>query len=393
MYFDYLATTPLDDRVLQAMQPYWTVAFGNPHSHDHAYGMEAKQAVERARAGLDTLLPRALRNTGRWVFTSGATEANNLVLKGLAEADTFPAPAGRRRILISAIEHACVLQSAAWLSRRGYIVEQLPVTNDGVLDLDELVAKLSDDVLLVSVMWANNETGVVQPVADIARLCRAHGALFHSDAAQAAGKIPLELPYSLFPDFITLSAHKLYGPKGIGALYATGNNTDKLSPQIHGGGQQDGLRAGTLPMPLIAGMGAAAEIAVRECGGDGLRLQALRNSFERHLTGAFPDLRVNGATAPRLPHVSHIQIPGVEMGDLLSALPEIAVSRGSACGGHAGKVSHVMAAMRMEFFAHECLRISFGRPTTPGDVEALTSLLIETATNIRDYTGFSAQNR
>lgn len=396
MYFDYLATTPLDPRVEKAMAPYWRDVFGNPHSLDHAYGLDAAKAVSDALHSLDALTA-AYPAGGRWITTSGATEANNLALKGLAEQALYgPYSSSRRRILVSAIEHPCVLATAAYLAQRGFIVEHLPVTNDGALDLGVLDEKLSDDVLCVSVMWANNETGVIQPIGEIAERCRRHGVYFHSDAAQVVGKISLVTVNGFLPDFIALSAHKFYGPKGIGALYAAQDMVQRLFPQMHGGGQQDGLRSGTLPVPLVVGLGAAASCAVSDMTAEAARLQDLRDGFERALSGTFPDFTVNGKNAPRLPHVSHFQIPGVDMADLLQLVPDIAVARGSACSTEKNDVSHVLAAMRMEFFAHECLRVSLGRMTTRGDVEALTALLIDGATQLRarsSYQPFSAQKK
>jgi cysteine desulfurase len=380
MYFDFLATTPLDDRVRAKMDAFWQTQFGNPHSADHSYGFEAAQAVEAAAAQLNALLPLSAQN-GQWIFTSGASEANNLALKGIAEDAAMNGGSDRRRILVSAIEHACVIETARYLERRGFAVEFLPVNNDGALDMDEFARRMGGDVLLVSVMWANNETGVIQPVADVARLCAEHGAIFHSDAAQAAGKIPLSAPEGFFPDMISLSAHKMYGPKGVGALYI--GKGRKITPQIHGGGQQGGLRSGTVPVPLAAGLGAAALIAMQDMDQDAERLGAMRDRFEARLREAFDDLRINGEASPRLPQASNVQIPGVDMGDLIAALPEIAVSRGSACGSAKDQVSHVLAAMRMEFFAHECLRVSFGRTSDDDAADQIADLIVPVAQALR----------
>lgn len=380
MYFDYLATTPLDKRVAHEMAPFWAEAFGNPHSSDHAYGFEASQAVAKAQDRLNGLIPPKARG-GRWVFTSGASEANNLAIKGAAE-QALSSGNPRRRILVSAIEHACVLESARYLEGRGFSIEYLPVNNDGVLDLDEAGRKIGADVLLVSVMWANNEIGTIQPIGEVLELCHAHGVLFHSDAAQAAGKIPLELSSGAFPDLVSLSGHKMYGPKGIGVLYVAEGVA--LAAQIHGGGQQGGLRAGTVPVPLVVGLGEAARFAIEDMERDAARLARFRDGFERALKDAFPDLRVNGGEAPRLAQVSHFQIPDVDMGDLMTAMEDVAFSRGSACGSAKDQVSHVLAAMRMEFFAHECLRVSFGRMTTDEEAGEMTTRLIETAQALRD---------
>lgn len=384
MYFDFLATTPLDDRIREKMDAYWHVQFGNPHSADHAYGFEAAQAVDSVTKQMKALLPLSAQG-GKWVYTSGASEANNLSLKGVAEDALLNGGSDRRRILVSAIEHACVLESARYLERRGFKVEYLPVNNEGILDLDEFAHRINGDVLLVSVMWANNETGVIQPVEEIARLCRQHGALYHCDAAQAAGKIPLNAE-DFFPDLLSLSAHKLYGPKGVGALYI--RDGVMIAPQIHGGGQQKGLRAGTVPVPLVVGLGAAVSYAIDGMADEGARLARLRDRFETRLREEFSDFRINGDGAPRLPHASNFQIPGVDMGDLMAALPDIAVSRGAACGSGGGKVSHVLAAMRMEFFAHECLRVSFGRMIADDNAGILETAIIEVAHAIR---GSSAQ--
>lgn len=380
MYFDFLATTPLDARVRAKMDAFWHAQFGNPHSADHAYGFEAAQAVETAATQMSTLLPLSAQG-GQWIFTSGASEANNLALKGIAEDATMNGNSDRRRILVSAIEHACVMETARYLEKRGFSVEFLPINNDGVLDMDEFSRRMKDDVLFVSVMWANNEIGTIQPVADVARFCKQYGAIFHSDAAQAAGKIMLDAPDGFFPDLISLSAHKMYGPKGIGALYI--GKGRKVSPQIHGGGQQGGLRSGTVPVPLVAGLGAAVAVAMQDMGADAQRMSAMRDRFETRLREVFDDLRINGEASPRLPQASNLQIPGVDMGDLIAALPEIAVSRGSACGSAKDQVSHVLAAMRMEFFAHECLRVSFGRTSNDDAADQLADLIIPVAQSLR----------
>ena len=359
VYLDHHATTPLDARVLDAMLPYFTERFGNPHSMQHAYGWTAEDAVERARlqvAALIGALPEEI------VFTSGATEANNLAIRGIA------ARAGdRRHVVTGATEHPCVLETCRTLRRDGFEMTELPVRADGLLDLDRLGPALRPDTALVSIMTANHEIGVLQPIAEIATLCHDRGILLHTDAAQAAGRIPLDVA-ALGVDLMSLSAHKLYGPKGIGALYV--RRGLRLAPLLAGGGQERGLRPGTLPTPLCVGFGTACDLAQQELPDEAARVQALQDRLYKGLRQALPEIRLNGATEPRLPHNLNLCLPGVDAEDVLAGLPELALSTGAACASGAQEPSPVLRALGLsDEDIQGSIRIGLGRITTDTDVE------------------------
>jgi cysteine desulfurase len=359
VYLDHHATTPLDARVLDAMLPYFTERFGNPHSAQHAYGRAAEAAIEQARrevAALIGALPEEI------VFTSGATEANNLAIRGAA------ARAGARRHLVTcAIEHPCVLETCRALGGAGFEVTVLPVRPDGLLGPDRLRQALRPDTALVSIMTANHEIGVLQPVAEIARLCRGHGIVLHTDAAQAAGRIPLDVAAEGI-DLISLSAHKLYGPKGIGALYV--RRGLRIAPLFAGGAQERGLRPGTLPTPLCVGFGAACVLAREELADEAARLCGLRERLYQGLRAAVHDVRLNGAAEPRLPDNLNVCLPGVDAEDLLAELPELALSTGAACASASQEPSPVLRALGLsDEDIQASLRIGLGRTTTAAAVE------------------------
>jgi cysteine desulfurase len=341
VYLDYNATTPTDPRVFEAMRRYALLDYGNPSSH-HAHGRTARLAVDEARGQVAELLcdqPEEI------VFTSGATESNNLLLLGLANHGRRT---GRMHILASSIEHASVLGPLAVLSRQGFEVEFLPVSSAGYVDPDEVRLRLRTDTLLVSIMHANNETGVLQPVLEIAPLVAESNALFHVDAAQTFGKEVDDLR-ALECDFLSISGHKILGPKGVGALYVkrTGRKRAILSPIIHGGGQETGLRPGTLPVPLIAGLGVAAELALREHierEKDALRI---RCDFQRHLTSV--DHVVNGDVGRMQSHVMNVSFPGIDSEALMLVLRDcMAISNGSACSAASYRQNHVLTAMGLQ---------------------------------------------
>jgi cysteine desulfurase len=359
VYLDHHATTPLDPRVLDAMLPYFSERFGNPHSAQHAYGWAAEQAVERARtqvAGLIGALPEEI------VFTSGATEANNLAIRGIA------AHAGdRQHVITCATEHPCVLETCRALRRDGFELSELPVRPDGLIDLDRLSAALRPDTALVSIMTANHEVGVLQPIGEIARLCRERGILLHTDAAQAAGRIPLDVA-ALGVDLMSLSAHKLYGPKGIGALYVRGGL--RLAPLLAGGGQERGLRPGTLPTPLCVGFGTACALAQAELAAEAARVRALRDRLYDGLRQALPEIRLNGAAEPRLPNNLNLCLPGIDAEDLLAGLPELALATGAACASATQEPSPVLRALGLsDEDIQGSIRIGLGRTSTAAEIE------------------------
>ena len=366
-YLDHHATTPCDPAVVDAMAPWWSERWANPASRLYRPALEAAAAVEHARMRVAALLgaPEA-----RVVFTSGATEANNLALKGVAEA-ALAARSERRRLVSVETEHRAVLDPLRYLEQHGFPLTLLPVAPDGLLDLGVLEAALGPDVLLVSVMAANNEIGVLQPIDEIAELCRRHGALLHCDAAQAAGHIPLAMETTGI-DLLSLSAHKLYGPAGSGALLV--REGVALAPQQLGGSQQEGLRAGTLPVPLILGLAQALEMAVNDREQRAARLAALRDQLWTALE-ALGDVQLNGALGSRLPHNLNVTIGGVDGTALHQQLRRrIAVSSGSACSQ--GSPSHVLAALgRSRQEAAASIRFGLGRSTSSADISQAGALL------------------
>ncbi|MFN5118197.1 MAG: cysteine desulfurase family protein [Cyanobacteriota bacterium] len=374
-YLDHHATTPCDPAVVAAMAPWWSQTFANPASRNHRPGLEAAAAVERARGRLARAVGAAPEQV---IFTSGATEANNLALKGVAEA-ALTRGNPRRRIVSVVTEHRAVLDPLAWLQRQGFPLQLLPVDADGLLDPTTLEAALGDDTLLVSVMAANNEIGVLQPLAAIGALCRARGVLFHCDAAQAVGQIPLTLE-PLGIDLLSLSGHKLYGPKGVGALVK--RPEVPLAPQLHGGGQEGGLRAGTLAVPLIVGLGEAVDLALVDREARRQRLGALRQRLWQGLA-ALGDVRRNGHPEQRLAHNLNVCIGGVD-GQRLHRLlrRSLAVSSGSACSQ--GSPSHVLAALgRSRSEAAASIRFGLGRSTGEAEIEAAIEAVAAAVAELR----------
>lgn len=369
IYLDHHATTPLDPRVLAAMRPWWEDNFANPHSTEHTMGRAAEAAVQEARAHVADLLGADPREI---ILTSGATEANNLAIKGAAR---HAGTGGPRRIITLATEHKCVLESMRDLAAEGFEPVILPVGADGLLDLNALRAALAVPTLLVSVMAVNNETGVIQPLAEIGAVAKEHGALFHTDAAQAAGRIALDVE-EVRADLVSLSAHKMYGPKGMGALYVRRRPRVRLAPLFSGGGQERGLRSGTLPVPLVVGMGEAARIAAGEGLLDAGRIAGQRAVLLDGLRAAIPGLRVNAEAAPRVAGNLNLTFPGATAAALLSALPGLMLSTGSACTSAAVTPSHVLTAMGIApEQAARTLRIGLGRFTSPSDMQQAAALI------------------
>ena len=373
IYLDNQATTPCDPRVVDAMLPWFTERFGNPHSAEHGMGQEAGAAVDAARAAVAALLGADAREI---VLTSGATEANNLAIKGAARhAAAMGDP--RRRVITVATEHKCVLESVADLAHEGFDPVVLPVGSDGLLDPDALAEALSVPTLLVSVMVVNNETGVVQDIAAIAGMAHAAGALFHTDAAQAVGKLPIDVA-GMGIDLLSLSGHKLYGPKGIGALYVRRRPRVRLQPLFSGGGQERGLRSGTVPTPLAVGLGEACRLAGLEMAEEGARLAGLRDRLLAGLRGRV-ETRMNGSVARRIPGNLNLVFP-VPALELMRAIPELCVSTGSACSSAAVQPSYVLRAMGLDdAAAARTLRIGLGRFTSAADVDFAAERLADAA--------------
>ncbi len=363
VYLDYQATTPCDPRVVQAMLPWFTEKFGNPSSVTHAYGREAEAAVERARAQLAALIHADPREI---VFTSGATEANNLAVKG---ALRFHRPFGKDRVVTLVTEHKCVLESCRAMEALGFPATYLPVESSGLVDLGRLEAALDERTALVSVMAAHNEIGVIQPMAEIGALCRARGVLFHSDAAQAVGKIPVDVD-AMSIDLMSISGHKIYGPKGIGALYVRRRPRARIVPLIDGGGQERGLRSGTLPTPLCVGLGEAAALAEAEMVDESLRVLALRRRFLDGIKRLLPQTRLNGDPEQRLPGNLNLSFPGIPALALMAACPGLALSTGSACTAAEIEPSFVLRALGLpEGLAASSLRIGLGRYSTEAEMD------------------------
>jgi len=361
LYLDYHATTPVDPRVLADMLPFFTEQFGNPHSKQHAWGWEARDAVDRARAQVAALINASPSEV---VFTSGATESSNLALRGAVDA--VPG----NHVITVATEHKSVLDVCRGFEQQGREVTVLGVGRDGLIDLEALRAALTPRTRLVSVMAANNEIGTLQPIAAIGAIVRAHGALFHTDAAQAIGKVPIDVR-AMSIDLLSLTGHKFYGPKGCGALFVRRMKPKlALTPQVAGGGQENGLRSGTLNVPGIVGLGRAAEICRLEMAEESARLASLRDRLLDGLRARLSDVRVNGSLEQRLPHNLHVSFDGIEGEALLMALGDLAVSTGSACASGSQAVSHVMAAIgATSDHASASIRFGLGRTTTGDEID------------------------
>ncbi|MBV9859303.1 MAG: aminotransferase class V-fold PLP-dependent enzyme [Alphaproteobacteria bacterium] len=384
IYLDNQSTTPLDPRVLEAMLPYFTEHFGNPHSASHVYGHVAADAVEAARADIAALIHADPREI---VFTSGATEANNLAIKGAADfARMHPASgaAPRDHVVALATEHKCVIEACRAVENDGLTVTYLPVEPDGLVSLPALESAIGPTTLLVSAMAAHNEIGIVQPVAEIGALCRARGVLFHTDAAQAFGKIPLDVE-AMRIDLMSISGHKIYGPKGIGALYVRRRPRVRLLPLFDGGGQERGLRSGTLPTPLCVGLGSAAALAASEMAEEAVRLRRLRDRLYAGLARRISGLQLNGDAQRRLPGNLNVSIPGVLAPDLIAACPTVAFSTGSACTSAAIEPSYVLRALGLpDEVANTAIRLGLGRFTTDAEIDFAIDALAAAADGLRN---------
>jgi cysteine desulfurase len=380
IYMDNHATSPLDPRVLEAMMPYLTGIFGNAASRNHSFGWEAEQAVETAREQVAKLIGATAKEI---IFTSGSTESNNLALKGIAEMYRERG----NHIITQVTEHKAILDTCKRLEKSGYRVTYLPVKADGLIDLEDLKRAMDDKTILVSIMFANNEIGVVQPVAEIGKLCRERSILFHTDAVQAVGKIPVDVN-AMNIDVLSLTAHKLYGPKGVGALYVRRRNPRvQISEQINGGGHERGMRSGTLNVPGIVGLGKACAIAQQEMAAEGERLRKLRDKLKAKLEGALDYIHVNGSMESRLPNNLNISFVYVEGESLLMGINDVAVSSGSACTSATLEPSYVLKALGLgDDVAHSSIRFGLGRFNSEAEVDYVADKVIDIVKKLRELS-------
>lgn len=379
IYLDYQSTTPCDPRVLETMIPYFTEKFGNPHSRNHSYGWQAEEAIEAARAQVADIINADPREV---IFTSGATESNNLALKGVAHFYREQ----KDHLVTCVTEHKCVLDSCRHLEQEGFNVTYLPVEKNGIIDLNRLKESITDRTSMVSIMAVNNEIGVIQPLTEIGQICREHGVFFHTDAAQAIGKIPIDVE-AMNIDLLSLSSHKIYGPKGVGALYVRRKPRVRLVSLIDGGGQERGMRSGTLSTPLCVGLGKACAIAQQERVTENLTLVTLRNRFYQKIISELEEVYVNGDFDNRIPGNLNISFAHVEGEGLMMGIKDLAVSSGSACTSASLEPSYVLRALGVEVeMAHTSLRIGFGRFTTEGEVDLAAEKIIKEVQRLRDMS-------
>ena len=379
IYLDYQATTPCDPRVVDKMIPWFTEKFGNPHSRNHAFGWEAEEAVELAREQVGAIIGADAKEI---VFTSGATESNNLALKGVAHFYKDK----RDHVVTVVTEHKCVLDTCRHLEQEGFRVTYLPVRPNGLIDLAELEAAVTDRTAVVSVMAVNNEIGVIQPLAEIGALCRRKGAFFHTDCAQAVGKMPLDVN-AMNIDLMSISGHKIYGPKGIGALYVRRRPRVRLVPLINGGGQERGMRSGTLATPLCVGIGEACAIAKAEMETEAERLRGLRDRLLAGVQARLPEVYVNGDMENRVAGNLNLSFAFVEGEGLMMGVKDLAVSSGSACTSASLEPSYVLRALGLEAeMAHTSLRFGLGRFTTEADIDYAINHIAEAVNHLRSMS-------
>ncbi|MED6253647.1 cysteine desulfurase [Ataeniobius toweri] len=379
LYMDFQATTPMDPRVLDAMLPYQVNYYGNPHSRTHAYGWESETAMETARKQVASLIGADPREI---IFTSGATESNNMAIKGVARFYQ----AKKRHVITTQTEHKCVLDSCRILEAEGFNVTYLPVQKNGLLDLKLLEATICPETSLVSVMTINNEIGVKQPIKEIGQICRSKGVFFHTDAAQAVGKIPISVS-DWKVDLMSISGHKIYGPKGVGALYVQRRPRVRLEPLQNGGGQERGLRSGTVPTPLAVGLGAACSVAQEEMEYDHQRVSMLANRLVQKIMTEIPDVVMNGDPEERYPGCINLSFAYVEGESLLMALKDVALSSGSACTSASLEPSYVLRAIGAdEDLAHSSIRFGIGRFTTEEEVDYTAEKCIQQVHRLREMS-------
>src|SRR6266403_457053 len=380
IYFDNHATTPVDPRVLQAMLPYFTERFGNAASRNHAFGWESEKAVDNARKQIADLMGATSKEI---VFTSGATESNNLAIKGVAQ---MYAEKGNH-IITAATEHKAVLDTCKHLEKEGCKVTYLAVQTNGLVDLDQLRAAITDKTILISIMYANNEIGVLQPVREIGKIARERGVLFHTDGTQAAGKIPVNVTQDNI-DLMSISAHKMYGPKGVGALYVRRRNPRvQLTAQMDGGGHERGMRSGTLHVTGIVGLGEACALAQAEMAEESKRLSFLRDKLKDRLLASLDEVYINGTMESRLPHNLNISFAYVEGESLLMGINDVAVSSGSACTSATLEPSYVLKALGAgDDLAHSSIRFGLGRFNTEEEVDYVAAKVIEVVQKLRELS-------
>jgi cysteine desulfurase len=380
IYMDYHATTPVDPRVFEAMRPYFTELFGNAASRNHPFGWEAEEAVENARKQVADLIGATPKEI---IFTSGATESDNLAIKGVAEMYKERGD----HIITAVTEHKAVLDACKRMEKQGYRVTYLPVDKEGLIDLDELRNTITDKTILISIMLANNEIGVIQPIAEIGKIARERGIIMHTDAVQGVGKIPFNVN-EFNVDLVSISAHKMYGPKGVGALYVRRKNPRvQLSPIIDGGGHERGMRSGTLNVPGIVGFGKAAQIAREEMAEETERIRALRDRLRDGIMSRIPDVYINGDPVKRLPGNLNVSFAYVEGESLLMGIKDIAVSSGSACTSASLEPSYVLKALGVgEELAHSSIRFGIGRFNTEEEVDFTIEQVTDSVNKLRELS-------
>ncbi|MBC6444937.1 MAG: IscS subfamily cysteine desulfurase [Alphaproteobacteria bacterium GM202ARS2] len=379
IYLDYQATTPTDPRVVDAMMPYFHEHFGNPHSRNHPYGWEAEEAIEKAREQVAHIINA---NPKEIIFTSGATESNNIAIKGVAKFYQER----KNHIITCVTEHKCVLESCRHLSQDGFDITYLPVQENGLIDLDELRKAITDKTALISIMGVHNEIGVIQPLKEIGALAREHKVFFHSDCAQAVGKIPLDVQ-EMNIDLMSISGHKIYGPKGVGALFVRRKPRVRLAPMMSGGGQERGMRSGTLPTPLCVGLGEACAICEKEMAKENERLHSLHNQFIADIKSELSDVYINGDTTHRIPGNINISFAYVEGESLMMGIKDLSLSSGSACTSASLEPSYVLRALGVdEELAHTSLRIGLGRFTTKEQLKKAAQSIVSSVQKLREMS-------
>ncbi len=379
IYLDYQSTTPVDPRVMDEMIPYFTEKFGNPHSRSHSFGWEAEEAIEKARESVAALIGA---NAKEVIFTSGATESNNMAIKGVAHFYKNK----KNHIITLSTEHKCVLDACRHLEREGFEVTYLPVKSNGLIDLAELEAAITDQTSLISVMAVHNEIGVIQPLEEIGKICRKHNVFFHTDIAQAFGKIEIDVEKCNI-DLASISGHKIYAPKGVGALYVRRRPRVRLEPLINGGGQERGMRSGTLPTPLVVGLGKAAEIGMMDMKKDYQHIKRLSDLFLSQIMGIVPDVYLNGDKDQRWPGNINISFAYIEGESMIMAIKELAVSSGSACTSSSLEPSYVLRSLGLDDeIAHTSIRFGIGRFTTEDEINYAVKLIKSKIDKLRELS-------
>jgi cysteine desulfurase len=385
VYLDYNATTPLDPRVLEAMMPYLTEKFGNAASRNHSFGWEAEKAVDTAREQVAELIHSSPKEI---IWTSGATESNNIATKGVAAMyGELSGPKPRNHIITQTTEHKAVLDPCKYLERHGYRVTFLPVNREGMIDLDQLRKAMTEDTILVSIMHGNNEIGTLQPIAEIGKLCKQHDVIFHSDATQTVGKIPVDVE-AMGIDLLSLSGHKIYGPKGCGCLYVRRKNPRvRCEPVLHGGGHERGMRSGTLNVPGIVGVGKASELCRLQMDEEIPRIRALRDRLRDGILGQLDEVYVNGHPTERLPNNINMSFAYVEGEALMMGMRDVAVSSASACTSASLEPSYVLRACGVgDEMAHSSIRFSLGRFTTEEEIDFAIEQVVAAVRRLREMS-------